>query len=167
QQTPPANGSRPPTDMSRTSRGPAADQPRARALTGARGEVEFTDVTFGYGDGPDVLNGFSLRLRAGETVALLGRTGSGKSTAARLLPRFYDVRGGSVTVDGHDVRELTPIACATPSASCWTRRSCSPRRSVTTSPTGAPTRTSPTSSGWPGWPGRTGSSPSCPAATTP
>nr|WP_323746900.1 ABC transporter ATP-binding protein [Catenulispora pinisilvae] len=83
------------------------DAPRARELAGARGEVEFTDVTFGYGDGPDVLNGFSLRLRPGETVALVGRTGSGKSTVARLLPRFYDVRGGSVTVDGHDVRDLT------------------------------------------------------------
>jgi ATP-binding cassette subfamily B protein len=69
--------------------------------------VEFSDVRFGYGDGPDVLDGFSLRLNSGETVALVGRTGSGKSTVARLLPRFYDVRGGSVTVDGHDVRSLT------------------------------------------------------------
>ncbi|MFD5234115.1 ABC transporter ATP-binding protein [Streptomyces qaidamensis] len=83
------------------------DAPGAVELTGARGDVRFDDVTFGYGDGPDVLNGFSLRLRHGETVAVVGRTGSGKSTLARLLPRFYDVRDGSVTVDGHDVRELT------------------------------------------------------------
>ncbi|MGK5529491.1 ABC transporter ATP-binding protein [Streptomyces sp. URMC 129] len=83
------------------------DAPRAREITGARGDVQFDDVTFGYGDGPDVLRGFSLRLRSGETVALVGRTGSGKSTVARLLSRFYDVRDGSVTVDGHDVRDLT------------------------------------------------------------
>ncbi|MEU4117731.1 ABC transporter ATP-binding protein [Kitasatospora sp. NPDC028055] len=83
------------------------DTPGARAITGARGDVRFEDVTFGYGDGPDVLNGLSLRLNHGETVAVVGRTGSGKSTLARLLPRFYDVRGGSVSVDGHDVRDLT------------------------------------------------------------
>ncbi len=84
-----------------------ADAPGAREATGPRGDVRFEDVTFGYGDGPDVLKGFSLRLRPGETVALVGRTGTGKSTAARLLPRFYDVRAGSVSVDGHDVRDLT------------------------------------------------------------
>ncbi|WP_426366743.1 ABC transporter ATP-binding protein [Streptomyces sp. E-08] len=84
-----------------------ADAPDARGITEPRGDVRFDDVTFGYGDGPDVLKGFSLSLRAGETVALVGRTGSGKSTAARLLPRFYDVRSGSVSVDGHDVRGLT------------------------------------------------------------
>jgi ATP-binding cassette subfamily B protein len=83
------------------------DAPQALELTGASGDVQFNDVTFGYGDGPDVLKGFSLRLRHGETVAVVGRTGSGKSTLARLLPRFYDVRAGSVTVDGHDVRDLT------------------------------------------------------------
>ncbi|KIE26513.1 ABC transporter ATP-binding protein [Streptomyces sp. MUSC 125] len=84
-----------------------ADAPEALEITGARGDVRFDDVTFGYGDGPDVLKGFSLPLSPGETVALVGRTGSGKSTVARLLPRFYDVRAGSVTVDGHDVRKLT------------------------------------------------------------
>jgi ATP-binding cassette subfamily B protein len=83
------------------------DAPRAVELTAVRGDVRFSDVTFGYGDGPGVLNGLSLQLRPGETVAVVGRTGSGKSTLARLLPRFYDVRGGSVTVDGHDVRDLT------------------------------------------------------------
>ncbi|MFJ8794371.1 ABC transporter ATP-binding protein [Streptomyces sp. NPDC102462] len=84
-----------------------ADAPDALEITEARGDVRFDDVTFGYGDGLDVLKGFTLRLRPGETVALVGRTGSGKSTVARLLPRFYDVRAGSVSVDGHDVRELT------------------------------------------------------------
>lgn len=83
------------------------DAPRALELTAVRGDVEFADVTFGYGDGPDVLHGLTLRLRHGETVAMVGRTGSGKSTVARLLPRFYDVRDGAVTIDGHDVRDLT------------------------------------------------------------
>jgi ATP-binding cassette subfamily B protein len=83
------------------------DAPHALEITGARGDVRFDDVAFGYGDGPDVLKGFSLCMHHGETVALVGRTGTGKSTVARLLPRFYDVREGSVTVDGHDVRDLT------------------------------------------------------------
>ena len=65
---------------------------------------------FGNGNGEaraNVLESFTLHLRPGETVALVGRTGSGKSTVARLLPRFYDVSGGAVLVDGHDVREVT------------------------------------------------------------
>ncbi|WP_430542051.1 ABC transporter ATP-binding protein [Streptomyces roseofulvus] len=73
--------------------------------------VEFDGVTFGYGDGDGagkpVLDGFSLELRAGETVALVGSSGSGKSTVSLLLPRFYDVDRGAVLVGGHDVRELT------------------------------------------------------------
>ncbi|MFF9339620.1 MULTISPECIES: ABC transporter ATP-binding protein [unclassified Streptomyces] len=73
--------------------------------------VEFDDVTFGYGGGDGggkpVLDGFSLELRAGETVALVGSSGSGKSTVSLLLPRFYDVDRGAVLVGGHDVRELT------------------------------------------------------------
>ena len=83
----------------------------ASALGQATGRVEFRDVRFGYttpdGEpGPDVLDGFSLRLAPGERVALVGVTGSGKSTAARLLPRFYDVRDGAVLIDNHDVRQL-------------------------------------------------------------
>jgi ATP-binding cassette subfamily B protein len=83
------------------------DRPGAIDLTSARGEVEFRDVTFRYADGPDVLKEFSLKLGRGETVALVGRTGCGKSTVARLLMRFYDVTDGAVLVDGHDVRDLT------------------------------------------------------------
>jgi ATP-binding cassette subfamily B protein len=83
-----------------------AERPDAVRLTARVGDVAFEDVRFGYGDGPDVLDGFDLRLRPGETVALVGRTGSGKSTAARLIPRFYDVRAGRVTIDGHDVRDV-------------------------------------------------------------
>jgi ATP-binding cassette subfamily B protein len=83
------------------------DSPTAVDLSDVRGDVEFHGVRFGYADGPDVLDTLSLRLDSGETVALVGRTGSGKSTVARLLPRFYDVREGCVTVDGHDVRDVT------------------------------------------------------------
>ncbi|MCB5169269.1 ABC transporter ATP-binding protein/permease [Streptomyces bambusae] len=74
--------------------------------------VEFDDVSFGYGtgDGPGerpVLDGFSLTIAPGETVALVGASGSGKSTVSLLLPRFYDATAGTVRVGGHDVRELT------------------------------------------------------------
>ncbi len=83
------------------------DRPGAVDLVQCRGDVAFEDVTFRYADGPAVLEDFDLSLRPGETVALVGRTGSGKSTVARLLPRFYDVASGAVRVDGHDVRDLT------------------------------------------------------------
>lgn len=75
-------------------------------LTHVRGEVELRDVHFAYDHDP-VLRGLSLRLDPGETVALVGRTGSGKSTIARLLPRFYDVDLGAVLLDGRDVAELS------------------------------------------------------------
>lgn len=84
-----------------------ADRPGAIELVDPRGAVEFKDVTFGYDDARStVLDGFDLALAPGETVALVGRTGSGKSTVARLLPRFYDVISGAVTIDGHDVRDV-------------------------------------------------------------
>ncbi|MEE9280265.1 MAG: ABC transporter ATP-binding protein [Myxococcota bacterium] len=72
-----------------------------------RGDVEFRNVTFGYAGSRPVLEGLDLQLRPGETVALVGRTGCGKSTVARLLPRFYDVRDGQVLVDGRDLREYS------------------------------------------------------------
>ncbi|MFV0257174.1 MAG: ABC transporter ATP-binding protein [Acidimicrobiales bacterium] len=84
------------------------DRPDAVDLLNPRGEVVFDDVHFAYGpDDPPVLRGFSLRIPAGETVAIVGRTGSGKSSIARLLERFYDVDSGAVRLDGHDVRDLT------------------------------------------------------------
>ncbi|MFI1400692.1 ABC transporter ATP-binding protein [Streptomyces sp. NPDC020681] len=69
--------------------------------------VEFDDVTFGYDEERPVLDGFSLEIQPGETVAVVGSSGSGKSTVSLLLPRFYDVTHGAVLVGGHDVRELT------------------------------------------------------------
>jgi ATP-binding cassette subfamily B protein len=69
--------------------------------------VEFDDVSFGYADGRPVLQGLSFTIRPGETVAVVGSSGSGKSTVSLLLPRFYDVTHGAVLVGGHDVRELT------------------------------------------------------------
>ncbi len=84
-----------------------SDRPGAVDLVEPAGEVAFDDVTFAYGDSAPVLRGFSLHVAPGETVAIVGRTGSGKSTIARLLARFYDVQDGSVRIDGRDVRDLT------------------------------------------------------------
>ena len=83
------------------------DAPDAIDLVDADGDVRFDGVRFAYGDGPLILDDFALHLRPGETVAMVGRTASGKTTVSRLLPRFYDVTGGAITVDGHDVRDLT------------------------------------------------------------
>lgn len=84
------------------------DKPGAIALGQSSGRVEFANVTFRYYSGGDpVLNHVSLRAEPGRTVALLGATGSGKTTIINLLPRFYDVTEGQVLVDGHDVRDLT------------------------------------------------------------
>ncbi|WP_327183208.1 ABC transporter ATP-binding protein [Streptomyces sp. NBC_01334] len=69
--------------------------------------VEFDDVTFGYDPDRPVLDGLTFEIRPGETLAVVGSSGSGKSTVSLLLPRFYDVSGGAVLIGGHDVRELT------------------------------------------------------------
>ena len=80
-----------------------ADAPDARPLPELRGEVEFRNVTFAYDQSP-VLRDVSLRIPAGATVAVVGPTGSGKSTFVNLIARLFDVTGGQVLVDGHDVR---------------------------------------------------------------
>ncbi len=85
------------------------DSPDAVDLVDCKGDVRFSHVDFSYGSDDErlVLADLDLHIRPGETVALVGRTGAGKSTVARLLTRFYDVRSGSVTIDDHDVRDLT------------------------------------------------------------
>ncbi len=83
------------------------DRPGAVDLVATEGTVAFSGVRFAYGDGPDVLHDFTIDIAAGETLALVGRTGSGKSTAAKLLMRFYDPTEGSVSIDGHHLRDVT------------------------------------------------------------
>ena len=84
------------------------DKPNAETLPTIHGNVEFENVTFRYFSGGDpVLKGISLSAKAGQRIALLGGTGSGKTTIINLIPRFYDVSEGSVKIDGHDVRDVT------------------------------------------------------------
>jgi ATP-binding cassette, subfamily B, bacterial len=83
------------------------DAPDAEPLPTVAGRVRFESVRFGYGSGPDVLHGLDLDVPAGTTVALVGHTGAGKSTIAKLLARFYDPREGRITIDGHDLRDVT------------------------------------------------------------
>ena len=83
------------------------DRPGAIETPRGEGRVAFEDVRFAYGEGPEVLSGVSLAVKRGETVALVGPSGGGKSTLLNLIPRFYDVTGGRVTLDGRDVRDLT------------------------------------------------------------
>ncbi|MBV8236615.1 MAG: ABC transporter ATP-binding protein, partial [Acidimicrobiia bacterium] len=79
----------------------------AHPLPPVRGQIDFDDVRFGYMRSEPVLDGFSLHVHPGEVVALVGASGSGKSTVSLLLPRFYDVQDGSVRIDGTDVRDVT------------------------------------------------------------
>jgi ATP-binding cassette, subfamily B, bacterial len=83
------------------------DRPDAISLPPGVPEVELDDVCFGYVPSQPVLRGLSLRVRPGETLALVGTAGSGKSTISLLLPRFYDVSSGAIRVGGFDVRDLT------------------------------------------------------------
>jgi ATP-binding cassette, subfamily B, bacterial len=77
------------------------------ALRDAKGTIDFSGVEFRYGDGPVVIPTLELHIPAGQTVALVGQTGAGKSTLAKLIARFYDVTSGSLTLDGVDLRQLT------------------------------------------------------------
>jgi len=82
------------------------DAPDAIALPHVEGHVRFEDVRFTYGTGPEVLHGLDLDVPPGTTVALVGHTGAGKSTIAKLLARFYDPTAGRITFDGHDLRHV-------------------------------------------------------------
>jgi ABC-type multidrug transport system fused ATPase/permease subunit len=83
------------------------EKPNAIELKDVKGHVRFEDVSFGYDAISPVLRHISFEARPGEMVALLGPTGSGKSTIVNLLPRFYDVTGGRITIDGIDIRDVT------------------------------------------------------------
>jgi ABC-type multidrug transport system fused ATPase/permease subunit len=83
------------------------DRPDAGTLPKIQGDVEFRDVAFGYKSGVPVLHSLNLKIAAGQTVAIVGPTGAGKSTIAGLIERFYDVWEGAVLVDGYDVRDVT------------------------------------------------------------
>lgn len=83
------------------------DHPEAATLAPIRGDVEFRGVTFGYSPEQPVLHDLNLHISAGQTIAIVGPTGAGKSSIAGLLTRFYDVQQGAVFIDGQDVREVT------------------------------------------------------------
>jgi len=83
------------------------DKPDAKVLTDVRGEITVDNVTFAYDGDLDVLHGVTLTVQPGETVAIVGPSGGGKTTLCQLIPRFYDVTTGSIALDGIDIRNLT------------------------------------------------------------
>jgi len=82
------------------------DAPDAITLDHVTGSIQYNHVDFHYGDGSEVLNDIHISIRPGETFALVGSSGSGKTTMCHLLPRFYDVTGGCITIDGIDIRKI-------------------------------------------------------------
>ena len=86
---------------------PVQEAPNARSLDRPRGHVRFENVTFSYDHTRRVLRGIDLEAKPGQVIALLGAPGSGKSSIVNLLPRFYDVTGGRVTIDGNDIRNVS------------------------------------------------------------
>jgi subfamily B ATP-binding cassette protein MsbA len=83
------------------------ERPGAATLPPFTRAVEFRDVHFAYGDAPVTLKGVSFAVGAGQTLAIVGRSGAGKTTLVNLIPRFYDVSGGAILIDGHDLRDVT------------------------------------------------------------
>ena len=83
------------------------DVPGAKSLPPIKGQVEFKDITFSYKEGQPALQHISLKAEPGQMIALVGPSGSGKSTIANLIPRFYDVDSGTISIDGHDIRQVT------------------------------------------------------------
>lgn len=83
------------------------DRPGAVAVDRLRGDIVYRDVSFGYNEHDKVLQGLNLTIKAGETVAFVGPSGAGKTTICSLLPRFYEVDGGAISIDGIDIRDMT------------------------------------------------------------
>lgn len=86
---------------------PESDKPGASLLENVKGDVSFENVNFSYPDGKKVLDGLSFDIEAGKTLALVGPSGGGKTTICHLIPRFYEVCGGRITIDGNDTRDVT------------------------------------------------------------
>jgi ATP-binding cassette subfamily B protein len=84
-----------------------ADRPGARVAPPLKGEIRYGKVTFGYSPGRDVLRDLDLSIAAGETVAFVGPSGGGKTTICSLLPRFYEIGAGAISIDGIDIRDMT------------------------------------------------------------
>ncbi|KKB09462.1 ABC transporter ATP-binding protein [Devosia chinhatensis] len=84
-----------------------ADRPNSRTVSGLRGDIEFRDVSFAYDSDRPILSGLDLSVRAGETIAIVGPSGAGKTTLCALLPRFYEIGSGSISIDGIDIRDMT------------------------------------------------------------
>jgi ATP-binding cassette subfamily B protein len=84
-----------------------ADRPDAVTASGLKGDIEYRGVSFGYGDGKPVLRDIDLAIHAGETIAFVGPSGAGKTTICSLLPRFYEVSAGRISIDGIDIRDMT------------------------------------------------------------
>ncbi|MDL2398039.1 ABC transporter ATP-binding protein [Rhizobium mayense] len=84
-----------------------ADRPNAIAVDHLKGDIVYKNVSFGYSDHGTIFEGLNLQISAGETVAFVGASGTGKTTICSLLPRFYDVTAGSITIDGIDIRDMT------------------------------------------------------------
>ena len=84
-----------------------ADAPDAITAPSLRGDIAYRNVSFGYADGKHVLSNIDLTIDAGETVAFVGPSGAGKTTLCSLLPRFYEVTDGAITIDGIDIRKMT------------------------------------------------------------
>jgi len=83
------------------------DRPHAENVKGLMGDIQFNDVHFQYDDHKAVLEGINLNIRAGQTIAFVGPSGAGKTTICSLIPRFYDVKAGSISIDGIDIRDMT------------------------------------------------------------
>ncbi len=86
------------------------DKPGAKPLVVTDGAISFRDVKFAYDPSRPILKGVSFDVPAGRTVAIVGPSGAGKSTLSRLLFRFYDIQDGSITIDGHDIRDVTQVS---------------------------------------------------------
>ncbi len=84
-----------------------ADRPGARAVTGLKGDIRYEGVGFGYTPSRPVLSGIDLTIKAGETIAFVGPSGAGKTTICSLLPRFYEIDSGRISIDGIDIRDMT------------------------------------------------------------